>query len=177
MPVFAKKIFHGDASTLGFLMCASGVGSLAGAIFLASRKQVPGLGKICMWATIVFAIGLIALGLAGNAYLAMFVLMFVGYGMMVQLASTNMILQTITDEDKRGRVMSLYTMAFMTTPFGALLEGWLADRFGTPIVIVSAGVLTLIGAILFATVLPKIRGEVWRIYETKGIKVKLPVPD
>lgn len=177
MPVFAKRIFHGGAETLGFLMCASGVGSLAGAMYLASRKEIPGLGRLCLWATIIFGVGLIALGLASNAFVAMFILLFVGYGMMVQLAATNMILQTITDEDKRGRVMSLYTMAFMTTPFGALLEGWIADRFGTPGVTVLSGVLTLAGAILFALVLPKIRGEVWRIYETKGIKVKLPLAD
>lgn len=177
MPVFAKKIFHGGAETLGFLMCASGVGSLAGAIYLASRKQIPGLGRICLWATLIFGAGLIGLGTAKDASLAMFILLFVGYGMMVQLASTNMILQTITDEDKRGRVMSLYTMAFMTTPFGALLSGWLADRFGTPMVTVVSGVLTIAGALLFASVLPKIRGEIWRIYETKGIKTKMQIAD
>jgi MFS family permease len=171
MPVFAKKIFHGGPDTLGLLMCATGIGSLAGAIYLASRKEIPGLGVIALWSTIVFGVGLIGLGLAPNIYVALVVLLFAGFGMMVQLAAINTCLQTIVDEDKRGRIMSLYTMAFMTTPFGALLEGWIADRIGTPMVTLIAGILTVGAGLLFATQLPKLRAEVWRIYETKGIKV------
>jgi MFS family permease len=171
MPVFAKKIFHGGADTLGFLMAASGIGSLVGAMWLASRKKLPGLGVITLVATLMFGAGLVALGLAPQLWLAMLILLFVGFGMMVQLSASNMVLQTITDEDKRGRVMSLFTMAFMTTPFGALLEGWLADRIGTPTVTVIAGVLTLAAGLLFATQIKKLRAEVWPIYESKGIKI------
>lgn len=171
MPVFAKTTFHGGPDTLGFLMGASGVGSLVGAMYLASRREVPGLGKIILATTLLFAIGLIALGLAPNFWLALFILLFVGFGMMVQLSATNMCLQIIVDEDKRGRVMSLYTMAFMTTPFGALLEGWIANQIGTPLTTVFAGLLTLASGLLFATQLPKLRAEVWRIYASKGIKV------
>lgn len=171
MPVFAKDVFHGNADTLGFLMASSGAGALAGALFLASRKKIPGLGKLTLVATIIFGCGLIALGLVHKVWLAYIVLPFVGFGMMVQLAACNTILQTITDEDKRGRVMSLYTMAFMMTPFGGLLAGALAAKIGAGYTVAIGGLLTLVAGLIFGRKLSELRDLVWPVYREKGISV------
>ena len=121
MPVFAKEILHGGSHTYGFLMGAAGFGALLGALFLASRKTVLMLGRIVPAAAMLFGSGLIILSLSRSFALSLVLMVFIGLGMMMQAASSNTILQTITDDDKRGRVMSFYTMAVMgTAPFGSL---------------------------------------------------------
>jgi MFS family permease len=170
MPVFAKNILHGGPHTLGFLLGASGVGALVGAIYLASRKSVLGLGRLITIALNIFGIGLIAFSLSRTLSLSLLLLVFTGFGMMVQMASSNTVLQTIVEEDKRGRVMSLYTMAFMgMVPFGSLLAGSLASKIGAPGTIMISGVACILGSILFARKLPLLRGLVRPIYMRKGI--------
>ena len=133
MPVFAKEILHGGSHTYGFLMGAAGFGALLGALFLASRKTVLMLGRIVPAAALLFGSGLIILSLSRTFALSLVLMVFIGLGMMMQAASSNTILQTITDDDKRGRVMSFYTMAVMgTAPFGSLLAGALAKVIGAP---------------------------------------------
>jgi len=173
MPVFAKNILHGGPHTLGFLLGASGVGALVGAIYLASRKSVLGLGRLIVIALNIFGIGLIAFSVSRVLSLSLLLLAFTGFGMMVQMASTNTVLQTIVEEDKRGRVMSLYTMAFMgMVPFGSLLAGTLASKIGAPGTIMISGLACILGSILFARKLPALREMVRPIYIEKEILSK-----
>ena len=134
MPVFAKDVLHGNAKTLGPLVSFSGIGALSGALYLASRKSVLGLGKVIPTAAAIFGIGLITFSFSQITWLSFILLIFVGFGMMVQMASSNTIIQTVVDEDKRGRVMSFYAMAFMgMSPFGNLFAGLMASKIGAPI--------------------------------------------
>ena len=170
MPIFAKDILHGGPHTLGFLMAASGMGAVAGAIFLASRKSVLGLGRIIVAASIIFGSGLITFSLSHVLWLSLFLLVFTGFGMMVQMASSNTILQTIVEDDKRGRVMSFFTMSFMgMAPFGSLLAGSLASKIGAPNTLIIGGVLCILGSFMFAKKLPLIREMVRPIYLKKSI--------
>jgi len=170
MPVFAKKILHGDAHTFGFMMAATGLGALAGALYLASRKSVVGLEKLIPMASTLFGVGLITFSFSRYLPLSIFLLIFTGLGMMMQMASSNSIIQTIVDDDKRGRVMSFYTMALMgTAPFGSLLAGSLAQWIGAPNTLLIGGTTCVIGAILFAKNLPKIKKEIHPIYIKQGI--------
>lgn len=151
MPVFAKDVLGGDSSTLGFLMGASGLGALLGALYLASRKSVKGLEKVAFYAANIFSIGLIAFSFSRILWLSMAILVFTGFGMMAQMASNNTLLQTIVHDDKRGRVMSIFMAAFMgTVPFGCLLAGAMANLLGAPTTLMIFGVLCLIGSFLFA---------------------------
>jgi len=170
MPVFAKSILHGGSHTFGFLMGASGIGALVGAIYMASRKSVVGLGKIVPLAAAFFGIGLIAFSLSNIFLLSMALMLVIGFGMIMQMTSSNTILQTIVDDDKRGRVMSFYTMAFMgTAPFGSLLAGVLASSIGAPNTLIIGGVSCILGAVVFARKLPEIKKMIHPIYIRLGI--------
>ena len=170
MPIFAATIFHGGPHTLGFLMTASGIGALIGALWLASRKTVIGLGRIIAIATASFGAGLIAFSFARVLWLAIPCLALAGFGFIVQMASSNTIIQTIVDDEKRGRVMSFYMMAFLgTAPFGSLIAGWLSSRIGAPHTLLAGGVCCLAGAVWFAIELPAIRHAVRPIYIRMGI--------
>ncbi len=170
MPVFAREVLHGGAHTLGFLTAASGLGALAGALYLASRKSILGLGRIITLATGLFGVSLIAFGMSRNLWVSLLLMLGVGFGMLVQMASGNTILQTIVDEDKRGRVMSFYAMAFMgMAPFGSLLAGGLAGSLGAPKTLLISGVGCLAAALMFARQLPGLREATRPIYIKKGI--------
>jgi len=170
MPIFARDILQGDSKTYGFLMGAIGVGAIIGAIFLASRKSVLGLGRVIVIASGIFGIGLVFFSLSHLLWLSFFLLLLTGFGMMVHMASSNTILQTMVDDDKRGRVMSLYTMAFMgMAPLGSLAGGSLAGRIGAPDTLIIAGASCIVGSFLFANKLPFIRQMIRPIYSRKGI--------
>jgi MFS family permease len=170
MPIFAGQVLHGGAHTLGFLMGASGVGALAGAMFLATRKNVLGLGRMVPLAAAGFGTGLIALGLSRSLWLSLALMLLVGGAMMIQMAASNTILQTIVEDDKRGRVMSFYSMAFLgMAPFGSLMAGALAHRIGAPRTVVISGIICIAGAGWFASQLSTIRELVRPIYRTLGI--------
>ncbi|MEO6882764.1 MAG: MFS transporter [Bacteroidia bacterium] len=133
MPVFAKKIFLGGAHTYGFLTGATGVGALIAAFYLAGRKDAEGLGKILFFGSLLFGICLLLFSLSHNLVLSLFILVAIGFGQIVQMASGNTILQTQTDDAMRGRIMSIYTMAFRGfMPLGSLLAGTLAAIIGAP---------------------------------------------
>ena len=125
MPMFASKVLHGGPHTLGLLMASTGVGAVIGALWLASRRSVLGLGRMVAIAGALFGAGLVAFSrVARRCGCRSLLLMITGGGMMVQMAATNTLLQTLVDEDKRGRVMSFYTMAFFgMMPFGSLVAG------------------------------------------------------
>jgi MFS family permease len=170
MPVFARDILNGGPHTLGFLMGAHGIGALLGAAILASRKSVRGLSRWIAAAAFTFGAGLCFFAFSTNQALSFALLVVVGFGMMVQLASSNTIIQTVADDDKRGRVMSFYTVAFTgMTPFGSLLTGALASRIGAPVTIFISGLLCIAAAALFTTQLPAIRKEIRPIYRKIGI--------
>ena len=170
MPIFATDVLHGGAHTLGFLVGSIGVGALAGAAFLATRRSVRGLGTVIVRAVAAFALGLMALALARWQWMAVGALVITGFGLMVHMASSNTILQTLVDHDKRGRVMSLYAVAFMgTMPIGSLLAGALAARIGARWTVASGGALCLVAAALFARALPALRAQVRPIYARLGI--------
>jgi MFS family permease len=170
MPVFANQVLRGGPNTLGLLMAASGVGALVGALFLASRKSVLGLGTYIPLTAAAFGAGLIAFSFSRSLWLSMLLMVVTGLGFMVQMAASNTVLQTIVDEDKRGRVMSFYTMAFMgTAPFGSLLAGGVAERIGAPYTLMFGGVGCLLGASWFALSLPRLRRDVRPVYVRIGI--------
>jgi len=151
MPIFAKDILRGGAHTLGFLMGAAGLGALAGAIYLASRKGIEGLEKIIPMSTIIFGLGLIAFSFSNILWLSLILILFAGFGIMVQTVASNTVLQSLTDDDKRGRVMSLYVMAFMgMTPFGSLLAGILASKVGAPHALLISGIACILGTIFLS---------------------------
>jgi MFS family permease len=173
MPIFAKDILNGNSYTLGFLMASSGVGALIGGVYLATRKTVLGLGKILVAATAVFGLGLVFFGISKNLWFSLATMLFAGFGMLINIAAVNTILQTITEDDKRGRVMSFYTMAFIgMTPIGNLLAGILAEAIGAPNTILISGVICVIGAIVFLIKLPSIRLAAKPVYIERGIIIE-----
>ncbi len=170
MPIFATRVLGGGAHTLGFLMGASGLGALASAAWLASRKSVRGLLRVIPTVAAVFGAGIIAFGFSRWLPLSLALLLVTGFGMMQQMAASNTILQTVTDEDKRGRVMSYYAMAFQgTMPFGSLIAGWAADRIGAPATLAVGGGLCLAGAAWFVSRMGEIRRALRPIYTQLGI--------
>ena len=170
MPIFAKDVLHGGADTLGFLMGASGIGALVGALYLASRKSVLGLGKIIPLAASIFGIGLVALALSRVLLFSMALMLMIGFGMMVQMASSNTVLQTIVDDDKRGRVMSFYAMALRgMVPFGSLLAGSLASKIGAPHTLLIGGSCCILGSLMFAKKLSTLREMIRPIYVRIGV--------
>jgi len=170
MPVFARDVLHGGSHTLGYLMTAVGAGAITGSIYLASRKSVLGLGRNIPIAAVVFGASLVVFSSSRNVWLSMLLLFFVGLGMIVQVASSNTILQTIVDDEKRGRVMSLYTMSFMgLAPFGSLLAGSLAKLIGVQTAVMIGGISCIMGGIVFAQYLPQITKLIRPIYIQKGI--------
>ena len=170
MPVFARDVFHRGPEALGFLMAVSGAGALLGAIYLASRKSVIGLSRVIALSSGIFGVGIILFGLSKTILLAIPMIFVAGFAMMVQMAASNTVLQTVVEEDKRGRVMSMYTMAFMgTVPLGSIIAGGLADIIGAPNTVLIGGVCCVIGSFVFAGKLRALREKARPIYVKKGI--------
>jgi MFS family permease len=159
-----------DALTLGLLVSAVGVGALCGAIYLAARQSVLGLGRWIALAPAAFGLGLIAFSCSHTLWLSSLLLVATGFAIMVQMASSNTILQTIVEDDKRGRVMSFYTMAFMgMMPLGSFLAGALANEAGAPATLRWGGAACILGALVFATRLGALRQAIRPIYRRLGI--------
>ncbi len=170
VPVFAKEILHGGAHTFGFLMAAAGSGAMVGTLYLASRHSVLGLGRVIVMATIFFAVGIATFALSSHFILSLTALAVTGFGGMTLVASCNTVLQTVLDEDKRGRVMSFFTVAFLgVTPFGSLGAGSMAGIIGPRGTLLLGSVGCLVGAAVFARYLPQIREQVRPIYLRMGI--------
>ncbi len=170
MPAVARGALGGDSHTLGFLMGGAGVGALGGAFYLASRRTVVGLGRVMAAAACTFGVGLVLFGFSRSFALSLLIVPVVGGGMMVTMASTNTILQTIVEEHLRGRVMAFYAMAFLgTAPIGSLMAGVVADRIGPTNTIILGGVACLAVGVWFAMRLPQFREQVRPIYVARGI--------
>ncbi len=170
LPIFADQILHGGARTQGLLASAVGLGAMSGAMFLAMRRSVRGLDTLIAWSPAVFGLGLFGLGLSSSLWLTVAVMPVVGGGMVMQMAATNTLLQLIVDDDKRGRVMSFYSMAFMgTVPLGCLLAGALVHVIGAPMTVIAAGLCCIAGSLSFAAKLKTLRTLIDPIYVRKGI--------
>ncbi|MDP2924445.1 MAG: MFS transporter [Candidatus Omnitrophota bacterium] len=169
MPVFARNILGGGPHTLGFLMGSIGLGALFATIYLASRTTVLGLVKIIAIATSIFGMGLVFFSFSSTLWLSLIILFITGFAMMVQMASSNTILQTIAEDDKRGRVMSFYTMSFMgVAPFGSLIAGILASKIGAAYTVTIGGFACLLGAVVFASKINLFREKIHPIYVKLG---------
>jgi MFS family permease len=178
MPIFAAQVLKGGPHTLGFLMGALGVGSLTSAISLVLRKSVRGLLKMIPIAAASFGAGLVLFGFSQALWLSMLLLLLVGFGMMQGLTSSNTIIQTIVPEDKRGRVMSYYTVAFVgMAPFGSLMAGWLAHAIGAQRTVEISGTFCILGAAWFWTQMGKVRRVMRPIYEKLGIVPTANLPE
>jgi MFS family permease len=170
MPIFAKDILHGGPHTLGFLMAASGIGALTGSVYLASRQTILGLGRLIAYASFIFSMGIIAFSFSNILIVSLSMMFVAGFGMIVQIASANTILQSIVEEDKRGRVMSIYTTAIIgMAPIGNLFAGALASWIGAPQALILSGLSCIIGSLFFVMKLPHIRKKVRPIYVKMGI--------
>jgi MFS family permease len=174
MPIFAGHILHGGAHTLGFLMAAVGVGALVGAVVLAARNTVLGLGRVIAMTAAGFGASLFFFAASRQLWLSLSLLVVTGFCFMQQMASSNTVLQTIVDEQKRGRVMSFYAMAFQgAAPFGSLIAGAAASRIGAPYTLMIGGAICVCGAAIFALELPALRRLVRPIYARIGILPEL----
>ncbi len=170
LPIFAVRNLGGEAGMLGLLTAASGVGALAGALYMAARETVLGLGRVIAAAPAAFGLGLIVFAYSTTLWLSLPALAVMGFAVMTQMAASNTILQTIVDEDKRGRVMSFYATAFLGfAPIGALSAGGLAEALGAPLTVAVGGVVCILASLIFASQLPRIRDHIRPIYRRIGI--------
>jgi len=170
MPIFAVQIFNGDSHILGFLLSASGIGALVGAIVLASKKTVLGLTRIMVMTGCLLGVGMILFSFSRNFWLSLFSLGITGLCLIMIIASINTFLQTIVEDNKRGRLMSLFTIAFIgMAPFGSLLAGGLAKYLGAPYTLLINGSFCILGTLIFSRSLPSLRRLVKPIYIEKGI--------
>lgn len=175
LPVFAGQVLHGGAHTLGFLTGASGIGALVSALSLAVRKSVVGLTRMIQIAAGMFGAGLILFGLSHVLWLSLVLMLFVGFGMMQCAAAVNTVIQSLVAEDKRARVMSYYTMAFVgSAPFGSLFAGMLAHKIGAPHTVMITGACVVAGALWFTVKLPEMNEAMRPVYAAKGL---LPMSD
>jgi MFS family permease len=169
-PVFAKEYLNGNASTFGFLMAGYGSGALAGAVYLLNKKNVLGLGRLIGYAVIILSISMFIMAFSRVFILSIIVMFIAGTGTMLHIASVNTLLQTISEESKRGRVMSFYAMAFRgMSPFGSIIGGGLGGWIGAPLTIIIGGAASLSSALFYISKLSVIRPLVKPIYENLGI--------
>ena len=178
MPAIAAQTLHGGPNTLGVLMASTGIGALLGGMYLAGRESVVGLGRVILIGTLSFGTSLVAFASAQTMWLAVPLLAVAGAGFIVQMASTNTIIQTIVDERFRGRVMAFSTMAFFgSVPVGSLISGVAANYIGAPATIRIGGIICIAAGLWFARVLPAVRKVVRPIYVQRGIIAAPPDVD
>ncbi len=178
LPVFAGKVLHGDAHTLGWLTAAAGAGAFCSALALAMRKSIRGLTRTLQAAVVILGVGLILFGLSRTLWLSLALMLLVGFGLIQAAAVTNTIVQSLVPDDKRARVMGYYTMAFFgAAPFGSLMAGALAQRIGAPDTVMLTGAFCLVGAAWFTLQLPKIRPEMRASYRERELSAAAAVAE
>jgi MFS family permease len=170
VPVYVKDIFGGGPELLGYLVTASGLGAFLAAFYLASRRSVLGLGRLIMMAAGAVGIGLLIFSLIKSLWVAALAALIIGIGMIIQIGGCNIVLQTLVEEEKRGRIMSLFGMAFIgMTPFGSLLAGILAGRIGVEATLFLGGTSCILAALVFLRNFPSYRAQIRPVYVQKGI--------
>jgi predicted MFS family arabinose efflux permease len=170
MPIIAGKVLGGGPHTLGWLMASAGLGALCGALYLASRQSVAGLERVIGICALGFGLALVAFSFSRTLWLSLLLVLVVGLFMMLEMAASNTVIQTLVDEDKRGRVMSFFAMAFFgTVPIGSLFAGALADRIGAAYTILAGGVACAVAGVWYLQALPRLNAVVRPIYVRLGI--------
>jgi len=178
MPIFADRILHGGAKALGILMGAAGVGACAGALTLAARSGIRGLSRWVMFSCAGFGVFLMLFSISRIFWLSVALLVPVGYCVMVQMASSNTLVQTFSPDYIRGRVMSVYSMMFMgMAPLGSLLAGSLAHRLGAPNVVFWSGAACIIAAAIFGRGIPKLRVEARKLIVAQEMAAGIPAQE
>jgi MFS family permease len=170
MPIFAARVLHGNARTLGVLMGATGIGALMGALALASRTKLQGLARLVAISCASFGTSLILFSCSRSYPLSVLLLVPVGFFVMVQMASTNTLIQAMVPDRLRGRTMAVYSMMFLgMAPIGALLSGTAADHIGAPWTVAIGGMGAIAAAAIFARNLPKIRVQARELIIAQGL--------
>jgi MFS family permease len=170
MPIFAAEIYHGGADTLGYLMGAAGIGGALSVLVLAARKDVRGLARIILAASIASGIALVVFSQLTSYWIALFVVSLVGAGYLAVITGTSTIVQIIVEDSKRGRVMALFTMSFMgMVPVGSLVAGAVADRIGATLTLAISGACCVAAGVALWTSLPTLRAHIRAHYLRLGI--------
>lgn len=170
LPAYAKEILGGGAGALGFLMSALGGGALTGAIYMASRKSVLGISKIISLNTCLLGVTIVLFSFSSNTTFSLLILFAAGLSMILSLAALNTLLQTIAEEEMRGRVMSFYAMALMgTQPIGSLLAGSTASGIGIPHTLLIGGLITVAAGVWFEVNRKSMKKYIRQTYISKGI--------
>jgi MFS family permease len=170
MPAYTKEILKGSSNTYGLLMSATGAGAFIGAIYLASRKNVLGLGKAIAINILLFSLSIGGLSFVKTTILAMPFALLAGFCIISAIASINILLQTLAEEKMRGRVMSFYAMALMgMSPIASMAAGSLASGIGISFTLISCAIISLITGLWFISILPEMRKHIYPIYASKGI--------
>jgi len=171
MPIFARDVFGGDAHTLGFLVGSAGLGAVIGTAFLTTRPDVFGLSKLVPFTSAAAAMALMLVGTSQLYWLSLLFMACLGFGIIVTAASVNMMLQTLVDEDKRGRIISFYAMAFLgMAPIGGLIAGSLAGQFGAPATAIINGACCLLGTLVLMRSLPAVRADLRKALDRFALK-------
>ena len=158
MPLFAGDVFGGTARTFGTLVGSAGFGAIIATLYLASRRSVKGLASVIAIAPMICGVALMLFSQSRILWLSHVLMVFIGFGIICHAASINTILQSVVDDDKRGRVMSFYTMCFVgTAPLGSLALGQLAHLIGVPNTFLLAGAVCLLAGVVFY-----LRLDTWR---------------
>jgi MFS family permease len=178
MPIFAVQILHGGASAYGTLMGAVGLGAMFGALVLAMRQQLRGLGNVVAYAAMGLGASLVLFSASHWFWISFTILVISGFTMMMQFTATNTLIQAMVPDQLRGRVMSLYAMMFLgMSPLGSLLAGWLADRIGAPVTVAIGGLVSCLGGLAFARKWPAMRGPARDLVAAQGTMAPAPQPD
>jgi MFS family permease len=175
MPIFADRVVHSGAHGLGILMGATGIGALLGALTLAIRRGVQGLGRVVGLSAGGFGVSLILFAFSRSLWLSVALLVPVGYGVMLQMSSSNTLIQAMVPDELRGRAMAMYTMMFMgMAPVGSLFAGALADKIGAPWTVAIGGLGAIAGAAVFLRRLPSLRFEAQQLIVAQGLSPAEP---
>jgi len=171
MPIFADKILHSGARGLGLLMGSTGVGALAATLAVAARRDVRGLGRWVIYASTGFGTSLILFSFSRSLYLSIALLLPAGFSMLIQMSSSNTMIQTMVPDDLRGRVMSVYSMMFLgMAPFGALLAGAIANRIGSPLTVALGGAVCIVGSMVFGSKWRALSGVAHQLIVAQGMR-------
>jgi MFS family permease len=178
MPIFADKILHSDARGLGLLMGSTGVGALAATLVVAARREVRGLGRWVRYASTGFGLSLILFSCSRSLPLSILLLLPAGFCMLIQMASSNTLIQTMVPDALRGRVMSVYSMMFLgMAPFGALVAGGMANRIGAPLTVALGGAVCILGSLVFGSKWPGMRVEARQLIVAQGMRSGEPAEE
>ena len=170
MPIFAAEVFKGDARMLGFLIGAAGLGGSSGLIYLASRRDVRGLARHIVFGALLAGASLMVFGASTLLWLSLTAIMLTGFGIILVAMGTSMILQTIVADEKRGRVMSFFTVAFLgMSPLGSFVAGALAHKIGAGHTLFAGGACCVIGAVVLWRQMPRLRANIREIYARIGV--------